>query len=146
MAFVINLMLTQLLSPSRCKLVNVYLVFAAILGNVISDKFDGTLVHGGSIASRSCGAVFAAGVTVDVMLCILLFVDTPFISSFFRQMRLVTLIQIANLVLFFGTLSVARMAVLAGGVSFGAGAGTSLISTVVDNIVNVTVTFVKCNI
>lgn len=145
MAFIISVILTHVLTPRSCKAVTLVAIFAGVVRMFISDNLNATLVRGGSTSSLSFSSIFCFGFIIYLILCKIVFITTPLVTTFCGSTALAPLMQIVDLAVMVSNIGKVRRSCISQGVLFGQFFFTALKKAVFSTFLNVKLTCTNFN-
>jgi O-antigen/teichoic acid export membrane protein len=111
--FVVSIILARLLFPEEYGLMGMVAVIMAVGHALVNGGFTISLIRMQSVTERDYSTVFVLNVLISVVLYGIVFLSTPWISVFFKQEQLTSLIRVFSLSLIINAFSEVQMARLA---------------------------------
>ena len=102
--FIIGIILARLLSRADFGLIGMIMFFSAISFVLIESGFGQALVRKPDVNETDYNTIFYTNILISVVLYILLFFSTPFISVFFHQPQLINIGRVIFLAILFNAL------------------------------------------
>lgn len=116
--FVVGLILARLLTPEEFGLVGLIAVFIAVSQTVIDGGFSDALVRKANVTNTDYSTVFYFNLILSAFLIVVLIIAAPWISSFFNNSALTSLLRAQSIILIIGAFSIVQRAKLTRDVNF----------------------------
>ena len=100
--FVVQIILARLLLPSDYGMIALVMIFILLANVLIQKGFNTSLVQKKEADEVDFSSVLYLSLIVSGLLIILLFFLSPYIASFYREPRLVLILRVLSLTMFFG--------------------------------------------
>lgn len=100
--FVVQIILARLLLPSDYGMIALVMIFILLSNVLIQKGFNTSLVQKKDANEVDFSSVLYLSMIVAGLLTILLFFLSPFVASFYREPRLVLILRVLSLTMFFG--------------------------------------------
>jgi len=104
MQFVVALVLTRLLDPKDFGLIVLATIFSGISAAITDGGFEKTLIQKNEIIPIQVDTVFYINIFLGALLTILLFILAPFISNFFQEPNLTSILRFISVGIFINSL------------------------------------------
>ncbi|MEJ2491639.1 MAG: MOP flippase family protein [Desulfuromonadales bacterium] len=112
LAFVIGVILARLLTPSEFGLIGMIMIFIALSRSVIDSGFSQALIRKKECSETDYSTVFYFNLAAGAILFGVLFWVAPYISSFFNEPRLTSLVRVLGVVLVIDALTIIQRTIL----------------------------------
>ncbi|MBD5310862.1 MAG: lipopolysaccharide biosynthesis protein [Bacteroides sp.] len=110
--FLANLIMARILSPTDFGIIGILLIFIS-LANVLADSgLASALVQRKNISSVDCNTIFLTNLFIGIALYVLLFLSTPWISTFFNHENLSSYLRAIGVVIILDAISSIQNALL----------------------------------
>ena len=129
--FLVGIILARLLSPSEYGLIGICTIFITILTSVENSGFSTALIRKKEVTDDDYNTMFITNLGMSVFLYLLLYLCSPWISSFFNQIELLTLIRVMGLILIIQALSFTQVTILNKNIDFKTKTKASFISALI---------------
>ena len=139
--FVVNVIITNLLSVKDYALIGMLAIFTAIATIIIESGFVSALIRKQDATESDYSSVFYFNVSISVLLYTLLFVSAPSIAAFYNQPQLTDLARIVFLALPLNSLSLIQTTLLNKQVNFKALAKVNIFSLIISSICALTMAY-----
>lgn len=116
--FVIQLILLRLLLPEHFGIIGMILIVLAISNSIIDSGFSQALIRDQQTSQADYSTVFYFNLCIAVTIYGLLFIASPFISTFYREPQLVLILRTLSLVLIANALGLVQRVMLVKNVNF----------------------------
>jgi O-antigen/teichoic acid export membrane protein len=116
--FVIGVILARLLNPSDYGLVGMCAVLIALGNSFVDSGFGVALIRRKESSNEDLSTVFYFNIVISVLFYFILFVTAPYISTFFNQPQLLSIIRVLGLVIVTGSFSVIQRTILTKEINF----------------------------
>ncbi len=100
--FVVQIILARLLLPSDYGMIALVMIFILLANVLIQKGFNTSLVQKKDADEVDFSSVLYLSLIVSCLLIMLLFFLSPYVASFYREPRLVLVLRVLSLTLFFG--------------------------------------------
>ena len=82
--FIVGLVLARLLSPEEYGLIGICLIFTTVLNGLVDSGFSSAIIRKNDVTNDDYNTMFITNLVISVILYIVLFIATPWISLFFQ--------------------------------------------------------------
>jgi len=96
---VINIILAKLLVPDDFGLVAIVVIFTEILTAIADLGFNAAIIQKKEISTKDINTAFILNLTLSVFLTVTIFFSAGFIASFYKDTRLVELVQLLSFII-----------------------------------------------
>jgi O-antigen/teichoic acid export membrane protein len=110
--FIVGIILARILSPRDFGLIGMLSIFIAISQSIIDSGFTSALIRKNNCTQDDYSTIFYFNIIVGIFLYLVLFLFSHFISSFFKEPMLVSLIQVLGLGLVLNSFSIIQRTIL----------------------------------
>lgn len=139
--FLVGIVLARILTPDEYGLIGIVTIFTTVLSSFVDSGFSSALIRKADVRNEDYNTMFILNLAFSVVLYILLFVSSPFISSFFERPQLVPLIRVMGLLLIFQALSIVQSTNLSKKIDFKTRAKATIIAAIVSGVVGILMAF-----
>ena len=139
--FVVQIIMARLLLPADYGVIGMLLFFTSISQSIIDSGFSNALIRKQNRTETDYSTVFYFNIVVGIIMYILLFVASPWISSFYDTPILEPVTKVVALTLFINSLSVVPRAYLTIQINFKTQAKASLIAVAISAIVGIVMAY-----
>lgn len=136
--FVIGVVLARLLSPSDYGLIGMCAVLIALGNTFVDSGFGIALIRKKDCTDADFNTVFYYNLMVSLVFYTLLFLSAPFISVFFKQPQLTSIIRILGLVVVIGAFNIIQRTILTKDVNFKLQTKITVLSSVLSGSLGIT--------
>lgn len=135
--FIVGLVLARLLSPEEYGLIGICLIFTTVLNGIVDSGFSSALIRKNDVTDKDYNTMFITNLLISIVLYILLFVASPFISHFFARAQLTALIRVIGLVMIVNALSLTQVTNLTKKIDFKTKTKASVISALLSGVIGI---------
>lgn len=135
--FIVGIILARLLSPDEYGLIGICLIFNTVLNGIVDSGFSNALIRKKNVSNEEYNTMFLTNMAISIILYVLLYFSTPFISTFFQRPELTSLIRATGLVLFFNALSLTHTTILTKRIDFKTKTKASVASALLSGIIGI---------
>jgi O-antigen/teichoic acid export membrane protein len=135
--FLTGLILARLLSPDEFGIIGMITLFIAVSNSIIDSGFSNALIRKTDAKDIDYSTAFYFNLVVGIIFYILLYLCSPFISSFFKTPILIPIIRVIGIVLIINSLSIIQRTIFIKKVDFKTQTKISLISSVLSGIIGI---------
>ncbi len=139
--FLVGIVLARLLSPTEYGLIGIALIFTIVLNGIVDSGFSTALIRKKDTTDVDYNTMFITNMVISVLLFVLLFFASPFISVFFNRPELTSVTRAMGLILIFQALSITQVTILTKKIDFKTKTKASMIAAVVSGIVGISMAF-----
>lgn len=140
--FIVGLVLARLLSPDEYGLIGICLIFTTVLNGIVDSGFSNALIRKNDVTDKDYNTMFMTNMLISIMLYVILFFASPFISSFFNRNELIPLLRATGLVLLFNGLTLVQQTILTKRIDFKAKTKASAVSSIISGILGIVLAYV----
>jgi teichuronic acid exporter len=97
--FIANILLARLLTPNDFGLIGMIMVFIAISNTIVDSGFSAALIQKKTVTQEDYSTIFFVNVILSVFLFVLLFITSPYIANFYKQVELTNLLRVLGFAL-----------------------------------------------
>jgi O-antigen/teichoic acid export membrane protein len=133
--FIVGIVLARILSPHEFGLIGMLTIFIAISQSFIDSGFSQALIRRNNCSAQDYSTVFIFNMVVSLVCCFLLILIAPYISSFFNEPQLNSLLKILSLGLILNALSLIQRTILTKELNFKLQTKISVIASLLSGIV-----------
>jgi O-antigen/teichoic acid export membrane protein len=137
-AVAITLLLAYFLAPEDFGLLAIVTVFVAIANTLMDSGFKEAIIRMAEPSNRDFSTAFYANITLGLISYLLVYFAAPHIANFYREPRLVALIQVAGLNIFANALQIVPSAILIRLLDFKAQFKVTVPATVISAVAAIT--------
>lgn len=116
--FIVTIVLARLLLPEEFGLIVLVTIFIAFARVFVQSGFNTALIQKKNVDEVDFSSVFYLSIFIASFLYLFLFFSAPFISSFFEEPDLVSVLRVLSLTLFFGAFNSIQIAVISRSLNF----------------------------
>lgn len=135
--FIVGIILARLLSPDEYGLIGICLIFNTVLNGIVDSGFSNALIRKKDCTDDDYNTMFLTNMGISIILYVLLYFSTPFISDFFCRSELTSLIRVTGLILFFNALSLTHATILTKKIDFKTKTKASVASAILSGIIGI---------
>ena len=139
--FLVGIVLARLLSPDEYGLIGICVIFNSVLCGIVDSGFSTALIRKKEVSNAEYNTMFVTNMVISVVLYVLLFFSSPFVSSFFDREELTSLLRVTSLVLIFNALSITQVTILTKRIDFKTKTKASLISAISSGVIGIAMAF-----
>lgn len=136
--FIIGVVLARLLTPSDYGLIGMCAVLIALGNTFVDSGFGIALIRKKDCTDADFNTVFYFNLVVSVVFYGVLFVTAPYVSEFFRQPKLTSIIRVLALVIVIGSFNIIQRTILTKDVNFKLQTKITLLSSILSGSVGIT--------
>lgn len=144
--FVVGIILARLLSPDEYGLIGICLIFNAVLNGIVDSGFSTSLIRKKDCTNEDYNTMFITNLVISIVLYVILFFLTPYVSIFFQREELTSLIRVTSLVLIFNALSITQATVLTKRIDFKTRTKASLFSAILSGGIGIGMAYFGCGV
>lgn len=135
--FIVTLVLARILDPKDFGLIGMLTIFIAVSQSLIDSGFSQALIRKQDRTEIDNCTVFYFNIIVSVILYLLLYILAPFVSVFYNEPQLTSLMRVLCLVIIINSFAVVQRAIYSAIVDFKSQAKASFIAVIVSGGVGV---------
>jgi teichuronic acid exporter len=132
--FLIGIILARILAPKDFGLIGIVSFFTAISGLLIDSGFRQSLIRRKDISNEEYSSVFFFNLVIASSLYLILYLAAGYISVFFKESVLKSLIRVLSVVLFINSLTLVQLVILVKDLDFKKLAKITAVSSVFSGI------------
>lgn len=136
-AFLVGLVLANLLSPKEYGLVGIILIFVAIFNCIVDSGFSSALVRKKNVAAIDYDTIFISNIIFSGVLFVVCYVSAPFIASFFGEPQLEPLARVMGLIVIINGVAIVQRTILVKNIDFKTQTKISVIASVSSGVVGI---------
>lgn len=136
--FIVGIILARILSPREFGLIGMLAIFIAVSQSVIDSGFSQALIRKNDCTNTDYSTVFFFNFATGLSLYVILILSAPYISSFFNEPQLKSIIQVLGSVLIINSLTIIQRTILTKHINFKLQARISIVSSVGSGIIGIT--------
>lgn len=140
-SFIVSLILARLLDPSDYGIIAITTIFTNLSDVLIDGGFSTTLIRKKNVDENDYSCVFMASISIAIGLYAVLFFAAPFISNYYNEPILVSVLRIIGLVLFIQAFSSTRNAVIHRNMQFKLLFYCNMIGSIISGVLGVIAAF-----
>lgn len=139
--FLVGIVLARLLSPDEYGLIGICVIFNTVLCGIVDSGFSTALIRKKEVSNEEYNTMFLTNMVISIVLYVLLFFASPYVSVFFNRAELTSLLRVTSLVLIFNALSITQVTILTKRIDFKTKTKASLISAIVSGAIGIAMAF-----
>lgn len=139
--FVVGIVLARLLTPEDYGVLGLIMIFVTVLNGMVDCGFSTSLIRKETTKSEDYDTMFYTNLVVSTFLYAILYIASPYISSFFNREDLTLLLRVMGSVLFINALSITQMTILTRRIDFKTKTKASFSSSVISGIIGITLAY-----
>ncbi|WP_397538312.1 lipopolysaccharide biosynthesis protein [Rummeliibacillus pycnus] len=116
--FVVMIILARLLEPKDFGLIVLVSIFITFAGVFVQSGFNTALIQKNTVDELDFSSVFYLNLFISIILYIMLFFTAPFLTIFFKEPQLESVLRVLSLILFITPFSSVQNAVIARNMEF----------------------------
>lgn len=136
-AFLVGLVLANLLTPQEYGLVGIIMIFMAVFNCIVDSGFSSALVRKKNIAAIDYDTIFITNIVFSVALFAIGYLSAPFIADFFGEPQLVPLTQVMSIIVIINGIAIVQRTILVKNIDFKTQTKISLIASLSSGVVGV---------
>lgn len=110
--FIVQIVLARVLLPSDYGLISLLTIFISVSNVFIQTGFGTSLIQKKEIDEVDYSSVFYLNLLASVVVYIVLFFAAPYISNFYNEPQLTSVLRVLSIILFFGAINSVQNAVV----------------------------------
>ena len=139
--FVVGIILARLLSPEEFGLIGMITIFIAVSTSVINSGFSQALIRKKDCTQTDYSTVFYFNLIAGVIFFSILYIAAPFISRFFDEPQLNSLVKVLAVVLIVDSLTIIQRTILTKRIDFKLQTKISMIASVISGAIAIVMAF-----
>ena len=136
-SFVVSIVLARLLSPDDYGLLGLITIVTAVCTTLVNGGFSTALIRKKDITDDDYNTAFIVNLGMSVLLYVIIYFCSPFISDFFRRDELISLTRVSSLGLIIGALSFVQSARLTKRIDFKSQTQITLIASIASGVIGI---------
>lgn len=118
MQFIIMIILARILVPEHFGLLGMVMIFVALSQTLVDSGFSQALIRERKVSSIDYSTTFIFNMAFSIGIFVLIYIIAPFISSFYSEPRLVPILRVIGLTVFFQAISIVPRTMLTRKIDF----------------------------
>lgn len=139
--FLVGIVLARILSPSEYGLIGIVLIFTTVLSGLVDSGFSTALIRKNDTTNDDYNTMFITNMVLSLLVYVVLFFFSPFISLFFNRPELTNLTRVTGLILILQALSITQVTILTKRIDFKTKTKASIISATTSGIVGIAMAY-----
>ncbi|PKM94539.1 MAG: flippase [Firmicutes bacterium HGW-Firmicutes-1] len=139
--FIVQIILARLLLPEYYGLIALITVFIAIANVFVQSGFSTALIQKKDVDELDFNSVFYIGLSVAIVMYIIIFFSAPLIAAFYKEPKLILVLRVLSLTLFFGAMNAIQMAIVSRTMQFKRFFFSSLGGIIISGVVGIAMAF-----
>jgi len=135
--FIVTIILARLLLPEEFGLIVLLTVFIAISSVFVQSGFNTALIQKKKVDEIDYSSVFYLSLGVAALLYLVLYFSSPFIANFYNEPKLVLVLRVLSITLFFGAINSIQIAIVSKNMQFKKLFSSSIGSVIVSGVIGV---------
>lgn len=133
--FLVGIVLANILTPKEYGVVGIVTIFIAILNSLVDSGFSNALIRKQDVKQIDYNTVFIFNLLFSVILVVIFYFLTPYISYFFDEPQLIPLMRVMGCIIIINAFSIIHRTILVKNVDFKTQTKVSLIASVVSGVI-----------
>lgn len=139
--FLVGIILARMLSPDDYGLIGICTIFSTVLNGIVDCGFSSALVRKKECTDEDYNTMFFTNFALSLVLYIVLFVTSPYISIFFKRVELTNLLRVTGTLLFFNALSLTHTTILTKLIDFKTKTKASIVSSIISGLIGIALAY-----
>ncbi|MBQ2040866.1 MAG: lipopolysaccharide biosynthesis protein [Lachnospiraceae bacterium] len=139
--FFISIILARLLGPEKYGTMAIMLIFIAIAQVIIQNGFQTALIQKKEISDADLSSVFWVGLMISGALYLVIFLTAPFISDFFGDPAITSMLRVLSLILFSGSVVSVEIAIIARQMNFRLQCIATILADIISGAIGIAAAF-----
>lgn len=139
--FIVGIILARLLGPKEFGLVGMIGIFIAISSSFIDSGFATALIQKKNCTEKDFSTVFYFNLAMGISLFWILFFSASYISHFFNEPQLKTIVQVLGIVLVIDSLTIIQRIILTKRIDFKLQTKISIVSSIISGSIGITMAY-----
>lgn len=139
--FIVGLILANLLSPSEYGLIAIITIFISLFNSLVDSGFSNALIRKNDAKDIDYNTIFIFNLIVSIILFVCLYFASPYISQYFEQPELVSLMRVMGIIVIINALSLIQRTRLVKKIDFKTQTKVSVISSISSGCVGITLAY-----
>lgn len=135
--FLVGLILARILNPEEYGIMAILMIFIAVSNSIVDSGFSNALIRKLEVNNKDYNTVFFFNLIVSIILYVLLFLFSSYISVFFREPLLTNLLRVMGIILIINALAIIPRTIFVRNVDFKIQTKVSLFSSIFSGIVGI---------
>ncbi|MFI3297220.1 MAG: lipopolysaccharide biosynthesis protein [bacterium] len=140
-AFIVGIILANLLTPAEYGLIAIIMLFIAVFNSLVDSGFSSALIRKNNVTELDYNTIFLFNLAISIVLFIVLYLISPFISQFFRQPELTLLTRVMGVIVIINALAIIQRTKLVKSIDFRIQTKISVVSSVISGGIGITMAF-----
>lgn len=132
--FIIMVILARLLLPDHFGLIGMIMIFVALSQTLVDSGFSQALIREEKLNKIDYSTIFIFNLFFSIIIYLLIYSIAPLVSQFYSEPRIVNLLRVIGLVVFFQAISIVPRTILIRKVDFKTQAKVSVVSSVLSGL------------
>ncbi len=145
-SLVVSIVLARLLGPQAYGIIPLITVFTSILGVIVQSGFGSALIQKKDATNTDFSTVFFFQLALSILLYTGMFFAAPFISDFYNNPQMTSMVRILSLTLIIGAVNNVQHAYVSKTMQFKKFFFASFTGTVLSGVVGITLAFIIVNV
>ena len=137
-SFLVSIVLARLLSPDDYGLIGLIQIFIVISNTILDGGLSTALIRKKNVNDTEFCTVFYSNLAISFLLTLMLFIGSPWISSFFQRPELVPLLRVMSFILIINAFAIIQHTKLTRDINFKDQTKVSVIAHVGSGIIGIT--------
>lgn len=139
--FVVGIVLARLLGPGDYGLIGMAVIFINLSQAIIDSGLSSSLIRKKDASDEDFQTVFLVNMGISVLMYGFLFLIAPVIATFFKEPRLVAVLRVLTVVLFFNALSMVQRTKLTKKIDFKSLTKASVSAALISGVVGISMAY-----
>lgn len=135
--FLVGLVLARILSPTDYGLIGYILIIIAILNSIVDSGFSNALIRKNDAEEIDYNTTFIFNLILSIAMAAVMVVVAPWISKFFKEPQLVSLIRAMSVIVVINALAIIQRTTLTKRIDFKTQTKVSLISSISSGVIGI---------
>lgn len=145
-SLLVSIVLTRLLSPSAYGLIALTVVFTNLSDILIDGGFSTALISKKEVDDCDFSCVMIVSFSLAILLYLLMFFGAPYISEYYGEPQLVSILRVIGLVLFIQAFSAVRTAIVNRNMEFKLLFRCNFLGAVISGVIGIIAAYVGCDV
>lgn len=132
--FIIMIILARLLAPENFGLLGMVIIFISLSQTLIDSGFSQALIREKNVKRIDYSTVFIFNMLFSIIIFILIYCLAPFVSDFYNEPKLTSILRVISLIVFFQALSIIPRTILTKQMDFKSQTKVSLVSSITSGL------------
>ena len=139
--FLIQIVLARLLLPKDFGLIGMITIFIAISQTISDSGFANALIREDNSTHEDYSTAFFVNLIISIILYFIIFISAPYISGFFEEPKLISLLRVFSLVIPISSFGIIQRTILIKEVDFKTQTRVNIVSAVISGIMAIVFAF-----